>query len=62
MIVEMLLLVVIAVAVFAYVLAPLVRSERSATTISEDAVQPTPAADDARDTAPAESQPLRDTP
>jgi hypothetical protein len=62
MIVEMLLLVLIAAAVFAYVLAPLVRPDRSGTTAPEAQGQTSPGADESRDAVVADSQPVRDTP
>lgn len=62
MIVEMFLLLLIAAAVFAYVLAPLVRPDRSGSTAPEEASQAPPDVEDARETVVADSQPLRDAP
>jgi hypothetical protein len=62
MIVEMVLLVLIAAVVFAYVLAPLVRTDRSGTTESEQTSEVPPVVDNLRETVVPDSQPLRDAP
>lgn len=58
MIVEMLLLVLIAVAVFAYVLAPIVLHRREVETV--DDTDPVSAEDEAPEAVAAEKQPAHD--
>lgn len=61
MVVEMALLVLIAVVVFAFVLAPLVRPDRTDSGVETDE-QPVQAPEAHRDVIAADNQPVRDTP